>query len=516
MPIAVPIVRQDFAAERGRRHRAAQRDLEEVPLGLSGEAHLANPHAFQGIAARKRGRRHGRVRGIEAVHRGARRGIPLRAASREGRKRHRGIGRRLGDAGLGEASEEAACSGVARVACFAKERGGERVVRRHPEPFEEQEAKDRAVGSAAAIAGLSAGIGVLFVARQARVAAVQELLWTAPPRPEPPRPAAARRRRPDAVEDSRTRMRKKARELPKARAHVEPEHRPFFLARPTCSECLRILDGAVGAAKDADLFGTRHASDSIGDRRITRGELRALRQFEVGELEAGGDGAAHQAMRRPRGELGAEPRAGRDDNLRPLARGQVEAEARDVGTTIGVEPDLQRTTLVEMKNLVREKAVKERRGLASGSSRSRWPCPQRAARRAPLPTRAPARDGSPRRSRARGAEPAPDGQRCPSRGLADRRSRPKRYHRRRDCTAPRKVASSSTFVTHRDPFAANHRAILTAPSSAIARIPSPYVETPATSFHWARSRRQIGSVLETFRGSTLAMPPRRLSSLPSR
>ena len=70
--------------------------------------------------------------------------------------------------------------------------------------------------------------------------------------------------------------------------------------------------------------------------RVVRDELFALRHLEVGEVEAGGYGAADERVRIWIEQRGAEPAAGGDDGLEVFAVRGVAAEKKLLIVAVGV------------------------------------------------------------------------------------------------------------------------------------------------------------------------------------
>src|SRR6187549_3308471 len=64
--------------------------------------------------------------------------------------------------------------------------------------------------------------------------------------------------------------------------------------------------------------------------RIEGLELWTVCELEVAELEAGCHGASNQTVRRTGDQLGAEPRPGRNNDLRPIAGLEMQTEPRHV------------------------------------------------------------------------------------------------------------------------------------------------------------------------------------------
>ena len=141
-------------------------------------------------------------------------------------------------------------------------------------------------------------------------------------------------------------------------------------------------------------------------------QLGPRRQLEVGEVEPGRDRATDQAVARAGRQLGGEPGAGRDHQLRPLARGEIQTQAQRAPTS-----PWRRAVRLPRAGAAR-RAGRPRRGersrrtagdadrssAARASPGSRSPCSPRA-RLAVSPARVTTagRDRSRRSSRARGA-----------------------------------------------------------------------------------------------------------------
>ena len=107
-----------------------------------------------------------------------------------------------------------------------------------------------------------------------------------------------------------------------------------------------------------------HAADAVRRLGIARFQLWSFRQLEIGELESRRHRAADETERRAGGKRGAEPGAGRYDDLRSLSRLEIEPEAADVPSAVRVEPEnLERAPFVEVEHLVRPEAMERRRGL---------------------------------------------------------------------------------------------------------------------------------------------------------
>ena len=72
--------------------------------------------------------------------------------------------------------------------------------------------------------------------------------------------------------------------------------------------------------------------------RIEGLELWTVCELEVAELEAGCHGASNQTVRRTGDQLGAEPRPGRNNDLRPIAGLEMQTEPRHVPRAAGEQP----------------------------------------------------------------------------------------------------------------------------------------------------------------------------------